>query len=423
MKFYKSFVGRCFILFAIIPLLLVGIIVTYVSTKTVYNVKVSDTKERLKGAAKELVYSYELLAQGQSGFEKIDNILYAGDYVITGDYSIVDRLKSYTGIDMSLFYKDTRVVTTLLNRNGGRYVNTTNSEVWNNYGCYGKEYFDEAIVIDGTEYFGYYVPVTSDQGEFIGMGFAGIPSNDIRQTIRRLNVVTIVVCCVLCVACLILCILVTNRLLNMQNSLMSYLEEIDSGDFDHSMSNDLCKRKDEYGIMSRYFVKLNDSLQSLIQRDGLTGLYNRRAAVKNLEGYIAAANTADGKSFTVAMGDIDFFKRVNDTYGHNCGDEILKMVSSIIGDISYEEGFAARWGGEEFIIVYKSDKDSALKKLEAIVDRIRSTAIVYDKNTVNVTMTFGLSEYIPPRELDWVISNADALLYKGKESGRNRIVV
>lgn len=423
MKFYKSFVGRCFILFAIIPLLLVGIIVTYISTKTVYNVKVSDTKERLRGAAKELVYSYELLAEGQSGFEEIDQILYAGDHVITGDYSIVDRLKSFTGIDMSLFYKDTRVVTTLMNQSGGRYVNTTNPEVWNHYGQYGKEYFDKAIVIDGTEYFGYYVPVTSEQGEIIGMGFAGIPSDDIRDTIRRLNVVTVFVCCVLCVACLILCIAVTNKLLNMQNNLMSYLEEIDKGDFHHSMANDLCRRKDEYGTMSRYFVKLNESLQSLIQKDSLTGLYNRRAAVKNLEEYIAAANSAGGEPFTVAMGDIDFFKHVNDTYGHNCGDEILKMVSSIIGNISEDEGFAARWGGEEFIIVYKGSREHALEKLEETVDRIRNTGVVHDKSTVNITMTFGVSEYIPPTKLDQVISSADARLYQGKESGRNRIVV
>ncbi len=408
--------------FAIVPLFIVGAILTLISTKTVYRVKVDATKEMLEGAARELVYSYELMASGQTGFTNVDGIIYAGDYMVTGDYSIVDRIKEFTGADMSLFFEDVRIVTTLFDENGNRYVNTTSTDIWNNYIRQGKNYFDESVEIAGREYFGYYMPVKSNHGEIIGMCFAGLPSDDIRSTIHKLNVASIVVCIVLCIIFLIICVIVANYLLKIQNGIMYYMKEVNDGKLNQKMPDWITKRKDEYGFMSRYFVEVNHSLQNLIQRDGLTGLYNRRAAMKFLTEFVAAANAVDGKTFTFAIGDIDFFKKVNDTYGHSCGDEVLKMVSSIIGNISEEEGFAARWGGEEFIIVYKGGIEQALRKLEAVAEQIRNTSIVYEKQTVGVTMTFGVMEYIAPRKLDWVISNADNLLYRGKESGRNKIV-
>lgn len=422
MKFYKSSIGRYFMIFAVVPLFVVGTILTLISTRTVYRVKVDDTKEMLQGAARELVYSYELMASGWSGFRNIDGIIYAGDYRVTGDYSIVDRIKEFTGTDMSLFYHDIRIVTTLTDESGNRYINTKSTTIWNDYVQYGKDYFDESVVINGREYFGYYMPVKSDDDEIIGMGFAGLPSDDIKTTIHRLNVVAIVVCVVLCIICLIICIFVANYLLKMQNGIMNYMKEINQGNVNQKMPAWITKRKDEYGFMSRYFVELNSSLQNMIQNDALTGLYNRRAAMKYLTEYVAAANAVDGEPFTFAIGDIDFFKKVNDTYGHSCGDEVLKMISSIIGDIADEDGFAARWGGEEFVIVYKGGIKEALPKLEAVVEQIRNTSIVYEKQTVSVTMTFGILEYIAPKKTDWVITNADALLYKGKESGRNKIV-
>lgn len=422
MKFYKSSVGRYFMVFAIVPLFIVGTILTLISTRTVYRVKVDDTEEMLKGAARELVYSYELMASGQTGFKNVDGIIYAGDYMVTGDYSIVDRIKEFTGVDISLFYEDVRIVTTLLDEDGNRYINTKSTDIWNNYIRQGKDYFDESVEIAGREYFGYYMPVKSNDGEIVGMCFAGLPSDDISSTIHRMNVTSIVVCIVLCIIFLIICVIVANYLLKIQNGIMSYMKEVNDGNLNQKMPGWITKRKDEYGSMSRYFVEVNESLQNMIQRDGLTGLYNRRAAMKFLTEFVAAANAVDGETFTFAIGDIDFFKKVNDTYGHNCGDEVLKMVSSIIGNISEEEGFAARWGGEEFIVVYKGGIEQALRKLEAVAEQIRNTSIVYEKQTVSVTMTFGVLEYIAPRKLDWVISNADILLYRGKESGRNQIV-
>lgn len=422
MIFYKSSVGRYFMLFALVPAFIICIIITIISTNIVYKVKVNDTRDMLRGAAKELVYSYELLAVEKTGFRKVNGVIYAGDLQVSDDYTIVDRIKGFTGADISLFYMDTRVVTTLLSEDGSRYVGTKATDVWNNYLQFGNDYFDESININGVDYFGYYIPVHSGDNIIIGMGFAGIPSSDIHATIRKLNTVAICTCIVLCCVSLLLCIIVSKRLLMVQNGILNYLNEIDNSEFRHVMPEWIYKRHDEYGIMARHFVKLNDSLQELIEKDALTGLYNRRAAMRFLAHYVVEANCVDGENFSLAIGDIDFFKKVNDTYGHNCGDFVLKKISEILSCIHENEGFTARWGGEEFILVFKGGLDLALEKLNRIADQIRETVIVYDDHEIKVTMTFGVAEYMASRNLDILISKADVLLYKGKENGRNMIV-
>jgi diguanylate cyclase (GGDEF)-like protein len=254
------------------------------------------------------------------------------------------------------------------------------------------------------------------------MGFAGKPSQDIKNTIHRLNRFAVVVCVCICVCMVILSAFITGRLLRIQNHIIKYIDEIDKGDFNHTMAGNVCKRRDEYGILGRAFVQLNDSLGNLIQNDALTGLYNRRAAMQYLNKYVADANEVDGKPFCFVIGDIDFFKKVNDTYGHNCGDEVLRRVSEILGRVSGDEGFASRWGGEEFVIAFRCGLEPTLQKLQAILDEIREMTVDYGDYHVKITMTFGVKEYVAPYQLDWLISNADILLYKGKESGRNQIV-
>lgn len=422
MNFYKSIVGRYFMLFAVIPVIIVSIIITIISANVVYKVKVDDTKDMLSGVAKELVYSYELIADGSTGFRQVNGTVFAGDVKVTDDYTIVDRMKEFTGTDLSLFYMDKRIVTTLTNEDGSRYVGTRATEIWNNYVQFGMDYFDENVDINGVGYFGYYIPVHSEDNIIIGMGFAGIPSADINSAIRQLNTAAISACIILCFISLIVCVLVAKRLLRIQNGIMEYLREIDGGNFEHSMEPWLYNRKDEYGMMGRYFVKLNDSLQTLIQRDGLTGLYNRRAAMKFLDNYIVEANCVGGDTFTFAICDIDFFKKVNDTYGHTCGDIVLKTISDILSEVHEDDGFSARWGGEEFIIVFKGGLTESLPRLEDIADRIRNTYVDFEGNKINVTLTFGVAEYKPPTKLDHLISKADILLYQGKDSGRNILV-
>lgn len=423
MNLFKSTIGKYFIFISVIPVILTGVIITILSTNIIYNVKVDDTKAMLGGIARDVAYSYGLLDRDSNDIYVIDDEVYIGNVKVSGDFSVVDRIKTITGVDVSFFYEDTRIVTTLRDANNNRLIGKKATEIWNDYVSKGEEYFSEEVIInDSLKYFGYYIPIFSDDGTVEGMAFAGIPSEDIEETISNLNRRAVIWCVVLIVATLFVCSFFSNRILKLQNKIMGFMKALDEGNSSYKVDEKILKRNDEFGIMSRYCMKMNKNARNLIEYDGLTGIYNRRAAMRQLEKYVQEANAVSGETFCLAIGDIDFFKKVNDQYGHNCGDEVLKMVSGVLSAIPEEEGFSARWGGEEFVIVYKGKLPEAVKKLELIADKIRNTTVEYEKYKVNITMTFGIAEYIAPRNVDILISNADNLLYKGKESGRNKIV-
>ena len=122
------------------------------------------------------------------------------------------------------------------------------------------------------------------------------------------------------------------------------------------------------------------------------------------------------------LGDIDFFKKVNDTYGHECGDIVLSEVATILNKNMRNQGFVARWGGEEFLLVFENcNLDEAVNKLEHILDEIRKKEISYKDEIVRITMTFGICQGSTD-DMDDVIRMADSKLYEGKAGGRNQIV-
>ncbi len=414
--------GRFLVLFAVVPVVLVGTLLTVMFTNNIDKHMEEHAEDMLSSTSNGLSYTYELLANGVGEFttdEQGDT--YIGEFKISGDYSIVDNLKRCSGADLTVFYKDTRVATTIKYNNGDRIVNSKATEIWENYISKGQYYFSDDMNIMGVKYYAYYSPIVIG-GEIVGMSFAGKPCEDIYSEIGDLNNHSIKLCISLILITMLLSALVTIRINNTQKKIIKYLNEIDEGQYNHELDAKICKRSDEFGNMGRKLVKLNSSLDSLIRKDALTGLYNRRAAIDLISGFIAEANKVHGESFCLAIGDIDFFKKVNDTYGHNCGDEVLKRVAKLLDCQTETEGFAARWGGEEFVIAFKGDIEASLKKLNVIADNIRQDVIEYGGESVKITMTFGITEYRPPRSIDELISTVDVLLYRGKDSGRNKIV-
>ena len=138
-------------------------------------------------------------------------------------------------------------------------------------------------------------------------------------------------------------------------------------------------------------------------------------------------NARYGSNFSIIMIDIDFFKKVNDTYGHDAGDEVLKSLADIlknekVGNEAFRPG---RWGGEEFMVVcggYNGDIKKIAAYFETLRTRIADNVINYNGTEIKVTATIGLALYEPHKTLNELVKEADAKLYKGKESGRNRVV-
>ena len=157
--------------------------------------------------------------------------------------------------------------------------------------------------------------------------------------------------------------------------------------------------------------------------DKLTGLKNRMGFYYDFGGkYKDYLIPGSGKIMSVFIGDIDKFKRVNDTYGHNAGDDVLIFTAELLESFCSEKDSVYRWGGEEFVMVMRdTDLDGIVKKAEEIRLKLQGSEIIADGNTLNCTMSFGCSLFEPTKSIEENISNADERLYTAKETGRNKV--
>ena len=125
------------------------------------------------------------------------------------------------------------------------------------------------------------------------------------------------------------------------------------------------------------------------------------------------------------MGDIDNFKKVNDTYGHEQGDEVLKMVAASMSGAVEDTDYVSRWGGEEFLMIIFGDLPYTLKVAEKIQQEIKKRELTVGEQKVSVTMTFGISQCSDDSRgnIDELIRQADSRLYLGKRAGKNCIII
>jgi len=175
-------------------------------------------------------------------------------------------------------------------------------------------------------------------------------------------------------------------------------------------------------IESKYTFEL---LKKQSIKDALTGLYNRRYLEEVLPKILASAKR-NNKKVGFLMIDIDYFKKVNDTYGHDAGDMILKGVSTIILNSIRESDIAIRFGGEEFLVILTDlkNKDDLLKAAEKIRKKVESSKFSTNKVTIKKTISLGAALFPDDCDKMWeCIKYADLALYKSKNSGRNKIVL
>lgn len=163
------------------------------------------------------------------------------------------------------------------------------------------------------------------------------------------------------------------------------------------------------------------SLEVLTITDVLTGLGNRRLLNRQLEEEIERINRYKADTFSLLLIDIDYFKKINDTYGHLVGDEVLKKIGKMLKESIRLTDSAVRWGGEEFAILLRN---TSMFSARDFANRIRSdiAAAVFADN-VRVTISVGLGEYLPPEnEIDF-LHRIDRALYRAKQGGRNRVEI
>lgn len=168
----------------------------------------------------------------------------------------------------------------------------------------------------------------------------------------------------------------------------------------------------------KHFVE-KGILENLAKQDYLTGLYNHRSFQEHMRQVIAGR-----QPLTLVMGDIDYFKTINDRYGHQAGDAVLRWIGSLLNtSIPETKGRAFRYGGEEFaIILYTDDQQKVSDWLEAIMDKLREHVFEYGKDAFQVTMSFGATVRDRGQGKSELVASADELLYGAKKQGRNRFL-
>ena len=153
--------------------------------------------------------------------------------------------------------------------------------------------------------------------------------------------------------------------------------------------------------------------------DALTRIYNRRRFLELLEHGINSAKRLNHE-LSIVFFDIDHFKKINDTYGHNTGDDVLRGLASLVSGAIRRNDIFARWGGEEFLILLES---TGLENAARMAEKLRKAIMEHEFPEVKqVTCSFGVTSYSQGEKGETFISRADSALYKAKESGRNRVI-
>ncbi|MGN0643139.1 MAG: diguanylate cyclase [Huintestinicola sp.] len=190
--------------------------------------------------------------------------------------------------------------------------------------------------------------------------------------------------------------------------------------YDEKFSDDDIKR---LSLAAAFLGKTLEShlLYNAALEDQLTGLRNRRGFFENYNKNIVPLLESGGIA-TVIICDIDHFKRVNDTYGHNAGDAVLRMVADTFRDNARVDDGVFRWGGEEFIFMLpRTTLEGGVEFAERMRKAVEANRCQFEDLTIKVTMSFGVSQINNDITIDENIKDADGKLYIAKESGRNQV--
>jgi diguanylate cyclase (GGDEF)-like protein len=189
----------------------------------------------------------------------------------------------------------------------------------------------------------------------------------------------------------------------------------------------LKKARDELNVKveerTAELTEANKKLNELTITDSLTGLFNHRYLMKVLEGEFLRA-VRYKRPLALLLFDIDHFKTVNDTYGHLCGDMVLKETAGILKNGLRRSDVIARYGGDELVILLpEADNETALGVAEKLREALRKNIFNWEEKSFSITCSAGIASITDHGLRDWnqLLNNADKALYSAKESGRNAV--
>lgn len=419
----KNKIKSKMLILTLLPLILVGIVSITVTAAQFIRYSNSEAEAQLCDTANTIVTVIDQLYPGEYSINTTDGnrVLTKGEYKLNGRIELFDVLKEQTGLEYSLFFENTRVATTIQNKDGFILGTTLSDVIWNQFKN-GISYDCENVKINNATYYSYYLPIKNSGNVVVGViGVAKPASNLIQRQVQLLLPIAIVIIVLLILTCFMI-LSYSKDITNCIQSIRDFVNNIANEKFNKRLSDKVYDRDDELGDIGRDITIMRNILRDMIEQDALTELYNKRTGNKRLDA-IRAKCRSNNNPYALAIGDIDFFKKVNDNYGHDAGDIVLKEIASIIKKQMKNKGFVARWGGEEFMLGFENkSKEKAGRILESILDEIRKTTIDYNGTVIDITMTFGLVAGDEAKTNEELFKIADNRLYLGKQGGRNQIV-
>ncbi len=425
-EFRGNGLGDKMLALAVLPILVLGIVLMVVSMQTFSDKMEGHVRKEMTQQTKLILKILDENYPGEFSLNKDvkgNYHIYKGGKDITKDTEFIDNMKEIMGVEVTLFCQDVRLQTTLRDSKGRLFINTAVSSVITKDVLKKKKahFYRSTTNVGDERYFAYYEPIFLEDGTCFGMVGVCRKATDIEKNIRMAVRLILLLSIAAIFVIGAISISYTRILTKRIRILQQFMKKLTKDDFEAEMPAGLLKVEDEIGDLARSGKKMQESIRRQVEYDEMTQLYNRRYGDKNLL-KMKAQMQISGIKYCVAIGDIDFFKKVNDNYGHEAGDEVLIHVARVLKEQLLANGFVCRWGGEEFLIVIESHTiEQAEHILQSILDTLRNQTITYQEQQIRVTMSMGLVSVKAEDEIDDILRCADQKLYEAKENGRDQI--
>ena len=381
-----------------VPITILSLVFSFVAPRNIYVGNIESNKEQLNNIA--LVANLEWEDHGFT-------------YALRNE---INNINYVTGIEFTIFEGENQFMTTTTwgDSRSGAFI--ANADIVRKVLDTKEPYFVADVLFEEHSFCSYYLPIMQGDNA-IGVVFAAKNVDEVNAQMRRITAIILAGSwSTFLIAGAIALVTFRKMRKDLQNT-VSYLTDISEGKLDTDIDDRLLSRNDELGDVGKSARTMRESIKTLINFDSLTGLLNRRACQECLN----KAIENDSSTLFVALGDLDKFKSINDTYGHAAGDKVLKEVSKVFAELMSGKGVASRWGGEEFLFVFKDHKVEEIEDiLNEIISRVRVLKFEHEGKEFGLTISIGLGQF--ESSLDKLIISADKNMYKAKDLGGNRLV-
>lgn len=255
------------LLIALLPLLVLGVAITVVSNNKINDAMKTTISDGLRGTAIAVRTTFRKMNSESYSLNE-NNELVKGDFNISQQVDLADDIKDAADIDVSIYFGDTRYMTSATDQNSQRLLGgtLTDKNVLDTVLGRGEEYFTDNVVVAEQAYYGYYIPLFDfETGETVGMVFAGMQKEIVESQIRQITLIIVALAAVLMVVCAVLIIIIVGKMSKRLNIGVNALEEVAQGKLNFKFDEDSLKQADEVGEICRAITKLEENLSEIIK--------------------------------------------------------------------------------------------------------------------------------------------------------------